>query len=242
MLPDPETTQEVAKATKAVADASGKLIEASKSVGQFIARFIAGPLEQGMGIFEDRLKYMRWDRQLRLMKRAEEVIAERGYEMPSRAVPMKVAIPLFQGASMEEDDSLQDRWVNLLVNAAYVESGLEIRRAYIEILAQMDSMEAQILDKIYTLPFAETHTWGLITMWLPERAEIATEHNTRNIHPPEPVCAALANLVRLGCIKSPNMIIGGEFLAQVYTTRLGRDFVAACRQPPEGASTQPAPD
>ena len=231
MIPDPETTQEVAKATKAVADASGKLIEASKGVGKFIARFIAGPLEQGMGIFEDKLKYMRWDRQLRLMKRAEEVIAECGYDMPTRAVPMKVAIPLFQGASMEEDDSLQDRWVNLLVNAAYAESGIEIRRAYIEILAQLDSLEVRILDKIYTLPFAATSTWGLVTTWLPERAEVATEHSIDGAHPPEPVCAALANLARLGCIKPTNMILGGEFFVQVYTTRLGRDFVASCRQP-----------
>lgn len=36
MSPAPETTRDVAKATKAVADASGKLIEASKGLGKFI--------------------------------------------------------------------------------------------------------------------------------------------------------------------------------------------------------------
>lgn len=40
MIPDPETTKEVAKATKAVADASGKLVDAARDAGGFIARFL----------------------------------------------------------------------------------------------------------------------------------------------------------------------------------------------------------
>ncbi|QKI69221.1 Abi-alpha family protein [Achromobacter xylosoxidans] len=231
MIPDTDTTKEVAKATKAVADASGKLVEATRAAGGFIARFIAGPLEQGLGIFEDKLKYMRWDRQLRMMKRAETVIAECGFGSPTRAVPMKVAIPLFQGASLEDDDDLQDRWINMLVNAAYKESGAEVRRAYVDLLAQMDSVDVRILDKIYALPFEATHSAGVVTYRLPEHAAIASKHGANLIEPTDSVCTSLANLARLGCVKPATLVIGGEFFAQIHSTRLGRDFVLACRQP-----------
>ncbi|WP_332611686.1 Abi-alpha family protein [Achromobacter sp. ESBL13] len=231
MTPDNETAQEVAKATKAIADASGKLIEASRDAGGFIARFIAGPLEQGVGIFEDKLKYMRWDRQVRLMKRAQEVIAQCGFGDPTRPVPMKVAIPLFQGASLEEDDALQDRWVNLLVNAGYSESGLDVRRAYVEILGQLDGLEAQILDRIYALPFDQVRHEGVLTCWLPERAEVATTENRNSSEPSDRVCGALANLQRLGCVSFGLTWGGGENFRIVNSTRLGRDFVVACRKP-----------
>ena len=47
------------KAVTEVAKATGKAIDASREVGWFISKFIAGPLKQGMGIIEDKLKYHR---------------------------------------------------------------------------------------------------------------------------------------------------------------------------------------
>lgn len=238
MIPDDETTREVAKATRAVADASGKLVDAAKEVGGFIARFIAAPLAQGAGIYEDKLKYMRWERQLRLMRNAEDVIAECGFGAPTRPLPMKVAIPLFQGASLEDDDALQDRWVNLLVNAAFGESNLEVRRAYVEILGQIDPLEAQILDRIYALPFEQTRHAGVVTSSLPNQVEVATQENREGPEPSDAVCAALANLKRLGCVALGTSWGGGEYFVTVNPTRLGRDFVAACRRPRQAVHRQ----
>ncbi len=50
---------EDAKAIQEVAKAAGKAGVAAREAGGFLSKFIVGPLEQGMGIFEDRLKYMR---------------------------------------------------------------------------------------------------------------------------------------------------------------------------------------
>ncbi|MGE8705371.1 MAG: Abi-alpha family protein [Achromobacter sp.] len=236
MIPDDETAQEVAKATKAVADASGKLVDAAKDLGGFIARFIAAPLEQGAGIYVDKLKYLRWERQLRLMRKAEEMIAELGFGAPRRPLPLKVAIPLFQGASLEDDDALQDRWVNLLLNAAYGESNLEVRRAYVEILGQIDPLEAQVLDKIYALLFEQARHTGVVTSSLPDQVEVATQENRESPEPSDAVCAALANLERLGCVALGTSWGGGEYFVVVNPTRLGRDFVAACKQPASGTA------
>jgi hypothetical protein len=212
-----------------VAKASGKAIEAARDAGGFIARFISGPLEQGIGIYEDKLKYIRWERQVRLMRRAEEELRKLGLSQPTRPIPLKVAIPLFQGASLEEDDTLQDRWVRLLVNAANAESGIEVHRSHTEILAQITPAEAAILDTVYALPYEATRYAGVITELLPVSARVATNEDKEHNEPPEPIKLALGRLARNGCLTISTSWGGGEMFSRINPTVLGRDFVAACR-------------
>ncbi|UEP58330.1 Abi-alpha family protein [Acidithiobacillus ferriphilus] len=224
-----DPSSETAKAVVEVAKTTGKAIDASREAGRFISRFIAGSLEQGVGIFEDRLRYMRWERQLRLMKRSEEVLHELGFEGPTRPVPMKIAIPLLQTASMEEDDSLQDRWINLLVNAANEKSGVEVNRAYIEILSQITPLEAQILDAIYFLPFAEIQHRGVITSDLPDNVYVAPRNQSEWQEPAYEVALALANLARIQTLKPTMVMSGAELYSRVIPTIMGSAFVSACR-------------
>ena len=114
MSNESKAIEETAKASQEIAKTTGKAIDAGEKLGQFVARFISGPMEQASGIVEDKLKYLRWERQLRLMKRAEEFMKQLGMTEPSRAVPLKLAIPLLQGESLEDDDDLQDLWANCL--------------------------------------------------------------------------------------------------------------------------------
>ena len=227
-----EPLSDLAKATEEVAKTTGKMVDASREAGRFISRFIAGSLEQGMGIFEDKLKYIRWERQVRLMKKANQLLNEIGLSEPNRAIPMKFAIPLLQAASMEEDDDLQNRWVNLLVNAANQNSGVDIQRAYIDILERLTSLEVKILDVIYSLPFATTQHDGIVTGQLPESATAYQRRNSGKEdlkNPSEEVILALGNLARLGCLKVGGSWGGGEIFTHINPTVLGMKFVEACR-------------
>ena len=123
---DPIT--ETAKATQEVAKTTEKALDLAQRFGSFIAQYVAGPLEQGVGIFEDRLRYMRWERQIRLMDRANNFIKCLGIQAPTKPIPLKLAIPLFQAASLEDDDSLQDRWAKLLVNSSVLEREIDLTR------------------------------------------------------------------------------------------------------------------
>src|ERR1035437_6608574 len=153
--------EEEAKAVQEVAKSTGKAIDAAREAGGFIAKFVSGPLEQGIGIFEDRLRYMRWERQIRLMQRAQEFLRLVGLAAPTRPVPLKLLIPIMQGASLEEDDDLQDRWAALLVNAANASYPGEVRRSYATILEQLTPLDAKILDVLYSVPFNESLHRGL---------------------------------------------------------------------------------
>lgn len=221
--------EEESKAIQEVAKTTGKAIDAAREAGGFIAKFIAGSLEQGMGIFEDRLKYMRWERQLRLMRRAQEFLALLGLQAPTRPVPMKLVIPILQGASLEEDDSLQDRWAALLVNAANASFSSEVRRSYISILEELTPFDARILDILYSLPFEQSQHDGIATFDLPNSAKVL-DGKEKWIKPlTEEVVISLSNLARLGCLRPGMTWGGGESFGKVNPTVAGKAFVEACR-------------
>ena len=144
MIENNSDIKEVAKASQEIAKTAFKAIDAGSDMGEFISRFISGSLEQGMGIVEDRLRYNRWERQQRLMMRAEEFIKQQGLPLPDKPIPMKNAVPLLYHATLEEDDSLQDMWARLLVNGTNESTGINIERSFIEILAQISFLEARI--------------------------------------------------------------------------------------------------
>lgn len=222
---------EESKAVQEVAKTTGKAIDAAREAGGFIAKFISGPLEQGVGIFEDKLKYLRWERQIRYMERAQEFLNIAGLDSPTRAVPIKLAIPLMQGASLEEDNQLQDLWAALLANSANASYPIEIRRSYVAILEQLTSLDAQVLDAIYALPFEAGQHAGISTAELPVRAQIIAKDDSNLPLPPEEIILSLSNLARLGCIRPIMTWGGGESYSRINPTVAGKAFMQACRIP-----------
>ncbi len=64
-----------------------------------------------------------------------------------RRLPIKVLLPLLENASLEEDNDLQERWANLLVN--YIDSAQNLHSTVFPyILSQLSSKEAIALDYI----------------------------------------------------------------------------------------------
>jgi hypothetical protein len=223
--------EETAKAAQEIAKTAGKVVEAGQKFGAFISRYIHGSLEQGIGIFEDKLKYMRWERQVRLMQRANELIKSFGSSAPSRPIPIKLAVPLLQAASMEDDDYLQDMWAKLLINSADANSDTELKRMYIDILERLTPFEAQILEKIYQLPFDQIQHNGVRTDGLPSTVEAGHDRNPNRKdwqEPSENVRIALISLAHLGCITPTRTWGGGEVFSSVNPTLLGKHFIEAC--------------
>ena len=111
------------------------------------------------------------------MQRSEAFRREIGLDKPTRQIPLKLAIPLLEAASLEDDDFLQDLWVKLLVNAANIECKVSLQRAYISILEQLTSLEARMLLKIYSLIYDPALHKGMITGTLPSDAAISVNEN-----------------------------------------------------------------
>jgi hypothetical protein len=229
MTDESNAITESSKAGQEIAKATAQAIGAGEKLGAFVARFISGPLDQASGIVEDRLKYFRWERQLRLIRQSEEFMRSIGMDGPTRAVPLKIAIPLLQGASLEDDDALQDLWAKLLVNAADADNPVTIQRMFIDILENIGPLEARILVAIYSIPFDDMKHRGVETANLPASASLL--HKAEGYKPKDPspeVELALANLARLGCLSPAKTFGGGEIFAIANPSLLGKSFAEAC--------------
>ncbi|MCK6467384.1 MAG: Abi-alpha family protein [Candidatus Brocadia sinica] len=205
MIDEENAVTEVSKAIREIAKASGKAIDTVRSLGSFVADVISGPIDQAMGIVKDKLVYMRWERQARFIKRAEELFRKLGIANRHKAVPMSIAIPLLQSAFLEEDDELQDMWVQLLANAADAANAdcrREVRRAYISILQDMTSLDAAIMQKLLTVP---------------EELVFENPGGDERHFLDEAVLLALANLARLGLITGTMVLDGSIIYDKILT-------------------------
>ena len=234
MLPladfDSHMTDE-AKAAAEIAKATGKAIDSASKFGGFMARFISGPLEQLSGIAEDRFKFMRWERQVRLMDRADAVLHARGMTSATRAVPLNIAVPILQAGSLEESNELQDLWANMLVNAADESVDVQFRRAFISIAEDLTYLDKKMLEGIYGPSIKCNQDVAISLQGLPGspsvlRVPVNKEVEARPID--LQVEVSLGNLARLG------MIEFGEYMGDVFDsyrcirrTSLGAEFMKA---------------
>ena len=247
-----DISTEALKAAKEIAKTTGQGLEIVKNSVALLSRFIGGSLEQGFGIIEDQLKYVRWERQERLVDRAKHFMAERGSRMQFRPVPLKVAIPIFVEASLEENDDLQDLWARLLVNAADAESGVEVKRRLVSILQDFSHMEVCLLQAIHDAPpmkgdvsskgspgpldldgrvIAPPMKGGVPTKGLPNEYLEPGEEGEDPGLPSEPVQIGLWNLMRLGCIESAGTWDSLVGIRRVNITALGKELIKACSTP-----------
>lgn len=224
-------TEEGAKAVKEVAKTTGKAVDALREAGAFLAKYIKGPLDQASAIVEDRLKYIRWERQIRLMLRADEFLSSAGLAAPTRSVPLKVAIPIMVDGSLEEDDKLQDIWAQLLANAADRDSGVEVHHMFLSILKDLTSQDVQVLNLIYAVTEEDAST-GIWTAHLPDQIilnkNLAQGEVVKKSPTPE-MQLSLSNLYRLGLLTVTSTWGGGSLTFNyIMQTVLGREFVRAC--------------
>ncbi|WEY37765.1 Abi-alpha family protein [Paraburkholderia sp. SUR17] len=226
-MADPvQATTEGAKAIGEVAKTAGKVVDAARDMGGFIAKYTHGTLEQAMGIVHDKIAYARWERQYRLMDRASAFLSARGVKHPPTGIPLKLAVPLLQAATLEDDDYVQDMWAQLLVNSS-IEPNPQ-NRAFISMLENMTPLDALVLNE---LARAEgTPYTPMLTYELPERAHPVLDLKSVEplTDPSEDVAFSLSNLARISAITPAATWDGGITVAQVKLTMLGRQLVRAC--------------
>jgi hypothetical protein len=145
----PDEITESAKAAQEAAKTVRTGIEATQQLGRFVSRITTEPLDTVMGILNDKLQFMRWERKLRLAERGRELLRERGIEGPLRPVPFKLAVPIVENASLEDNNELQDLWANLLASAVDPKFDGLVRSAYIDIIKQFEVVDVHLLNAVY---------------------------------------------------------------------------------------------
>lgn len=198
-------------------------------------------------------------RQIRFWQQIQRTIAAAGYD-PS-PVPPKMLLPIIQNASIEDNDDLQDRWAALLANAANPGADVAVLPAFVEILKQLSSIEAKLLDDIYS---RQVETPGANVYFIPYTSQPdfykaycaiignnSVESGQQNPNQEKEFNVLISNFLRLRLIEYAPQLI--QFTERdlppapqirpenLMFTNLGAAFMKACRPParkPETARAQ----
>ncbi|EMP57099.1 hypothetical protein MSNKSG1_02349 [Marinobacter santoriniensis NKSG1] len=224
---------EEAKAVQEVAKTTNTAIHAAEKMGKFIATIAGVPMATALGIVDDKLRYIRWERQLKLIDKANAKLAQRGLYRPTRALPLQFAMPLVEAAALEEDDYLQDLWATVLANAADETVEIQLRRAFISILEDMTSLDVQILKVIGAA--SQNSLYGLSALdrgfylgYLPERAAGLDDFQKEIPAPKKEVRIAVGNLQRLNVLSTSQTVDGVSDSNHVRITALGEELLRMC--------------
>jgi Abortive infection alpha len=221
MPPETEGTSDIARTT-------GKAIDFARDIGQAVVKYLGGSIEQATGIIEDKLRYIRWERRIRLIDRADGFLRDRDLALPNRPVPLQLLLPLLESGSLEETDSMQDRWAAMLANAGDSAFETEIRRAFVSILEDLTPLDARNLEAMYSDSTVADLEAPVFTASLPDHI---TEFQEESDHPASDVLISLGNLARLGLVTTA-MAWGGYMpYGCVHRTVLGTEFMRSISHP-----------
>ena len=221
-----------ARAVEAVAKAWGISVEAVRAAGSFLAHLSKSPLTQMFGLIGDKLAYRRYEEYLAFSEKTQRYMEERSLTFDnSKAVPLKIAIPVLESASIEDNDDIKDIWARLITNAMDPSVTFNIKHAYVSVLKDIDILEAKILNELCKNRF-KARAYGVYTKDIPNSYLYSRPTgNMGENKPSRDVELALSNLVRLRCLTPAQMAGGGDSVAHVHLTSFGEALVEACSTP-----------
>ncbi len=227
-------SEEITAIAKAVEESSKlgvELLEKGEKICKFICK-LTGLTDDGrLGIIKDKYAYIRWERQNRMI---EEYNRQTKNRVIFSTIEPKFLIPLYENAILEEDNSLQDLWVKLLVNWTSNNYKEEKRMAYIDIIKSLTSLEAKILEAVYNYYIKNKSNSEIVENIEKEDLEIEEDVDLimikkEDIFPELPnkiYFLSIENLMRVRCLKIANT--WGQSRKNVNITYLGICFVEAC--------------
>ena len=135
---------EEAEALKEVAKTAGKAIDAASGFFGFVKQIFGDLMVDSVGLMGDKLKAYRTERRM-FCNQGRNQSEEAGHTH-NAASSTRVGVKLIEEAVVSDSDDLQTKWANLLTNAMDPSFNGVVRRNFVSILADMESLDARILD------------------------------------------------------------------------------------------------
>ncbi|MCX5769203.1 MAG: Abi-alpha family protein [Candidatus Hydrogenedentes bacterium] len=228
--------EEIAKAIQESARLGEKGLDIADKAASFFAQVLKDPINEISGMITDKLRFVRWKRMVQMAEEVNKILREKKIT-DTRAVPPKIALPIFEEASLEDDPNLQNLWNHLLANAMNPNFNDELRYGFIEMIKGITGIEAKLLHEFYQIlsregklrPITDVYQYSLKKEQIIQALGISADvyaisvNNLMRMQLVSP--AILKNIgVRMG--HEPLTIYKG--IDAVTLTPLGIKFVEAC--------------
>lgn len=182
--------------------------------------------------FRDKIEFTNWERQCKF---ANKVNARtKNQNQLIQPIPPKFFKPIFENGYLEEEEELQELWVNLLGNWTKKENIEKRRMTYIDILKNLSMQDVKILDTVYKK--AQEDNRLIIHSVSDNNSSSIKDYREISINRLEidPTLnltiyfESINNLIRLGCLRSANTPDKTPTLEILNITYLGAGLVEAC--------------
>lgn len=212
---DEKTIVELSRAVQKGSKLGIELIEKSSDLTKWIGKLVGLKDGEILGLMSDKLQFFRWERRCRMADKYNEKIGNQLMQ----PIPPKFLIPILENGSLEEDNDLQDLWINLLGSFTNREYKEEKRIAYVDIIKSLNPLDAKILSEIYF--YDSLNKRDDMNFTSIQRDKIYNCINDDCFY------LSLDNLYRVGYVKNSvtHEGIAGKAFSLSY---LGKKFVEAC--------------
>lgn len=116
--------------------------------GREFFKRIAGKLGDDVGEVVSEVTTFRMRNLAQTMRRARQLTEAAGKD--AKPIPPRVLVPMLEGASLEDDHELQERWAALLANAAIAGDDESMLPVFAKILANLTPLSARGLQVLAT--------------------------------------------------------------------------------------------
>jgi hypothetical protein len=114
----------------------------------FLEKLVGATIEETGLIWADNVKLIRFKNQIKILTKAQKIVEESGIN--PKQISLKTLVPLLEYSSLEDDETLQERWTNLIVN--FVDSSKNFESSiFPSILNQISTNELLAIEEIYQL-------------------------------------------------------------------------------------------
>ena len=228
--------EEISKAIQESAKLGEKGLEIADKAGSFFAKVLKQPINEISGMITDKLRFIRWKRMVQMADEVNKILEEKKIT-ETRPVPPKIALPILEEASLEDDPNLQYLWNHLLANAMNPNFNDELRYGFVEMIKEITGIEAKLINEFYEVlrrkgkltPLSDVFQYSLTKEQIMHVLRISADMYAISVN----------NLMRMqllspALLKSGGVPLGSEPLTiykgidAVTLTPLGVKFVEAC--------------
>lgn len=118
-----------------------------ESVQSFLEKLL-GPAVSEVGLLlADKVRVYRLTNQIKIFSKVKEKVEKNNLTL--KQVSLRALVPLLEYSSLDDDETMQEKWINLTVN--FIDANEKYESSiYPYLLNQLSSIEIQTLDKMYS--------------------------------------------------------------------------------------------
>lgn len=133
---------------KQIAKTANKAMDLAAKAGSFIDSIVGGGIKELGDSFHDWATYYRFKNLISIQDMVYAIYKERKILNKHTKIPARLAIPLINEASIEDNEQLQKMWAQLIANSTDPNLSTNVHPAFIEVLKQLQPDEAIIIREL----------------------------------------------------------------------------------------------